>query len=100
MKRDLGEIYVERMQKEFQKKLKKSEDRFRKLIQYSPEPMIIHSEGKFIYINEVGVKLIGAKNYKELIKKSIFEYIHPDYREMVFRSNMRTVTENQYVKKI
>ena len=63
--------------------LRASEERYRQLIECSPEAIVVHREGDFVYINPAGVKLVGAKNPEELIGKNIMDFIHPDYKEIV-----------------
>ncbi|NMD71769.1 PAS domain S-box protein [Bacillus sp. DNRA2] len=64
-------------------KLEKSEIRYRNITRYSPEPMALYFEGKLTYVNEEGVKLIGATSYKELIGRNINEFIHHDFINIV-----------------
>lgn len=61
--------------------------------------MVIHSEGKIDYINELGTKLIGSENYKNLIGKKIVELIDPQYVEIVTQRIQESITTNQQVQK-
>ncbi|HEX8653293.1 MAG TPA: PAS domain S-box protein [Pyrinomonadaceae bacterium] len=63
--------------------LKESEERYRRLVELSPDAIVVHSEGKFVYINAAGTKLLGAASPEELIGRSIFEIVHPDYLPIV-----------------
>ena len=58
--------------------LKESEERYRCLVEFSPDTIAVHSEGKFVYINAAGMKLLGAASPEEIIGKSIFDFVHPD----------------------
>lgn len=69
--------------KHAEKALKESEERYRKLVEFSPEAIVVHRGGKFVYVNPAGIKLVGAENPKDLIGKNIMDFIHPDYREIV-----------------
>ena len=66
-----------------EKALKESEERYRVLVEESPEPIIVHFDGKLLYVNPAGVRLIGARGLDELRGRSIFEFIHPEDREGV-----------------
>lgn len=66
-----------------QKTLKESEVRYRSLVELSPDAIVVHREGKFVYVNPAAVKLWGASNTGELLGKSILEVIHPDYHDHV-----------------
>ena len=59
--------------------LKESEERYRRLIELSPDAILVHSEKKIEYINRAGLKLLGALRQKDLVGKSIFGMIHPNY---------------------
>ncbi|MCK6626617.1 MAG: ATP-binding protein [Anaerolineae bacterium] len=63
--------------------LQESELRYRRLIELSPEMIAVHSEGRFVYINPAGLKLLGAKSLEELVDRPILDIVHPDYRELV-----------------
>lgn len=71
-------------------------ERCRRLIDYSPQPMATHRDGKFIDINPAAVRLLGANSADEVIGKSIFEIIHPDFMELA-RERTRLVSEQKYV---
>ncbi len=69
--------------KRAEEELRENEERYRRLVEFSPYAIIIHSEGKFEFLNMAGAKLFGATNPEELIGKPILQFIHPDYREKV-----------------
>lgn len=59
--------------------LKESEERYRRLIELSPDAIIVHSEKRIEYINRAGIKLFGALRQKDLVGKSIFSMIDEEY---------------------
>src|SRR5215217_2038922 len=59
--------------------LKESEERYRRLVELSPDAIVVHQDGKFTYLNPAAVNLWGAATADDLIGKSIFEVVHPDY---------------------
>lgn len=63
--------------------LRESEDRYRRLVELSPEAIALRCENKFVYINAAGAQLLGAKTPDELISKSVWDIVHPDYLEIV-----------------
>ena len=63
--------------------LKESEERYRRLVELSPDAIVVHEEDKFTYLNPAAVKLWGASSADDLIGKSILDVVHPDYRHHV-----------------
>jgi PAS domain S-box-containing protein len=69
--------------KRAERALIESEERYRRLVEYSPEAIYVHCEGRFVYSNKAGLKLLGARNADELIGKHILDIVHPDYHGIV-----------------
>ena len=63
--------------------LRESEERSRILVEKSPDAIALHRDGKFIFINPAGVRLIGANSPEDLLGKSILNIVHPDSRKDV-----------------
>jgi PAS domain S-box-containing protein len=68
-------------QRTAQEVLRDSEERYRRLVDNFPEPMVVYSEDKLVYVNPESVRLFGAAGPHELIGKSIIEFIHPDNQD-------------------
>ncbi len=64
-------------------KLRESEERYRRLVDFSPYGIGIHSEGKFVFMNQAGARILGAASPDEFIGKNVLEIIHPDYHNLV-----------------
>jgi PAS domain S-box-containing protein len=80
--------------------LRESEERYRLLVELSPEPIAVHIKGQLVYVNPAGASLIGATRPEELIGRSIMEFVHPDYRAIVLERARRTQEENLLVDTI
>lgn len=70
-------------QKVIEEALKESEERYRRLVEFSPEAIVVHQQGRFVYVNPAALQLWGASNPEELLGKPVLELIHEDYREIV-----------------
>lgn len=76
------------------KALGESEYRYRSLVELSPEAIFVHQEGIILYINPAGIKIFGASDSNELLHKSLFELVHPDYHDTV-KNRLRGIYEKQ-----
>jgi PAS domain S-box-containing protein len=63
--------------------LQESEERYRKLVDVSPDAIIVYGQGRIVFVNPAAVQLAGAKSAEDLIGKSVLEFIQPDYGENV-----------------
>ena len=74
---------LERKHKRVEKTLIKGNEQYRRLMELCPETIAIHSQGKIVYINPAGAKLLGLARPEELIGKSIMDFVHPDYQKTI-----------------
>lgn len=58
-----------------------SQERYRNLLDISPNAITVQLDGKFVYINRIAMKLLGAQSPEEVIGKSVFEVIPGEYHE-------------------
>ncbi len=72
-----------------EEELKESEERYRSLVELSPDAIAVQMKGKILYVNEAAVKLHGAASAQELIGRAVSDFIHPDYREVVLERSRR-----------
>ena len=62
---------------------RKSEFRFKRLVDEAPDAIIVQIGKKFFYVNEKARLLFGFESKEELIGKNVIDYFHPDYRALV-----------------
>ncbi|MBN1969690.1 MAG: GAF domain-containing protein [Candidatus Delongbacteria bacterium] len=55
---------------------KRVRERYRSLFVQSPDAIIVHRDGKITLANPAALKLFGVKSEKELLSKSIYNFIH------------------------
>ena len=65
--------------------LRESEDRYRQLVELSPEGIGVERDDKIAFLNTAAARLLGAKSSAELIGKSILDFVHPDHRKRTQR---------------
>ena len=70
--------------------LRDSEERYRQLVELSPDGIIIHGDSEIEYANHVGAKILGASVPRDLYGKLVMDFVHPDSKEMV-QQRMRRI---------
>ncbi len=60
-----------------------SEMRYRSLIEWMPEPVVVHAEGKTLYVNPAAVEMFGASSASNLVGRPMLDLVHPDFRKTV-----------------
>jgi diguanylate cyclase (GGDEF)-like protein/PAS domain S-box-containing protein len=62
-------------------KLRDSEERYRTLVEWSPDPVLVHRQGVILYVNPAAIRIFGARAADELVGRLTRDLIHPDWRE-------------------
>lgn len=60
-----------------------SERRYRSLVDLAPDAIAIHQQGRFVYINPAGARLLGTWSADQLIGMELTALLHPEDREMI-----------------
>jgi two-component system cell cycle sensor histidine kinase/response regulator CckA len=63
--------------------LRQSEERYRSLVELSPDAILVHTQGKIVFVNPAAVKLFGAITRSDLVGQPIMDRMHPDYHDMI-----------------
>ena len=63
--------------------LKESEGRYRGVVDFLPEGIAMHKDGKIVFANPAYSRLVGAEAPGELVGRDILDFVHPDCREEV-----------------
>lgn len=66
-----------------EKAFAESEERYRRVVEVSPEAIFIHCEGRFVFLNMAAAKLLGAEKPEELYGQRALDFVHPDLRDKV-----------------
>lgn len=85
--------------KKTQKRLKESEDRWKRLVMKNPQPIQITQDARIIFINQSGVELYGAESEEELIGKSVYEFSDSE-RVDIIKQRKNRLENNQPVEEV
>ncbi len=78
--------------------LRESEDRYRSLVELSPEAIIVHSEGKIMYANNSSVKYLCASGRDDLIGKSMADLVPVQYKEEIHLRVQKSKENHTYAE--
>ncbi|CAG0965689.1 Phytochrome-like protein cph1 [Burkholderiales bacterium] len=76
-----------------QSALRRSEQRYRNLIDLSPDAIIVHRHAIVLVANPAAAALCGLASAAEAVGRDILEFVHPDSREQV-RERIATLESN------
>lgn len=69
--------------KKVEQALRESEQSSRALIERSPDAIVVHREGKVIFVNQAAARLFAAQSPEAMAEVQVADLVHPDYRELV-----------------
>lgn len=73
--------------KKVRQELLESEERYRMLVEQSPDNIMIHDlEGTILFTNASRVELLGASSPEDIIGKNAMIFVHPESREFVMKT--------------
>jgi len=67
----------------FENRLRENEQRYRTLVEMSPDAIIVERDEVIEFVNSTTINLFGAKTAEELVGRPILDFIDPDYRKRV-----------------
>ena len=66
-----------------EERLVESEQRYRHMVDHSPDSILVHAGGRFVFANQAAAELLAAGTPAALVGLPIETIVHPDYRELV-----------------
>ncbi|MDN7023811.1 PAS domain S-box protein [Methanoculleus sp. FWC-SCC1] len=74
--------------------LRESEERYRSLVEVLPDAVVVHRyDGTIVYVNPAGVQIAGGRGPEEIVGRSIYTFVHPEYRDLVANRIRRILEE-------
>ncbi|MDG5473153.1 ATP-binding protein [Jeotgalibacillus sp. ET6] len=67
----------------YEKQARSSEDSYKQLLDSLPESILIHRDSTIIYVNQAAVLMMGASTEKQILGKSILDFIDAEYEERI-----------------
>jgi PAS domain S-box-containing protein len=63
--------------------LRESQERYRQLVELSPNGIAVQREGKIVYMNPSGARLLGAANAEELLGRPVADFVDAGCRAAI-----------------
>ncbi len=60
-----------------------SEERYRRLVEFSPDAVFVHAEGKVVYSNRAGAKLLRANEPADIYGKRVLDFVQHKFHPVV-----------------
>ena len=76
--------------------LRESEDRYRRLVELSPDAIYVQSGGRFVFMNRAAAGLLGMTDPSDLLGLRVMDHIHEEDRASHTRS-ITSVADDQSV---
>jgi PAS domain S-box-containing protein len=75
--------------------LRESEERYRRLIDLSPDAVFVHDKKRVLFVNQAGVTLLGATSPEDIIGVLLSDIVHPEYIELIQKTGEITSTDKE-----
>lgn len=63
--------------------LRESSDHHKKFIQFTPSGVMIHRDGKVVFVNDQGCKMVNASRPEDVLGRSVLDFVTEDFSDIV-----------------
>ncbi|MFE8701484.1 ATP-binding protein [Cytobacillus sp. FJAT-54145] len=77
-------------------KRNRQEEAFRDLVEHSPDAVFIVKNEKILFINKIGISLLGGRIPEDIFSNTLFDFVHPDYHQIA-KQSIATVNNGELV---
>ena len=78
-------------------KLQDSEDRFRSLVEWMPEGLAVHSDGKYAFVNPAVVRMFDAQSADQIVGRPVLDFVHPSQRALAASRAAESVKDGAHM---
>jgi PAS domain S-box-containing protein len=84
-----------------EKMLRESEEKYRSIVDYSPDAILVHSGGRILFANPTTLRFLKAKSFDQVMEINLIDFIQKDYRakaEEKFSESLKTKQGGEYME--
>lgn len=74
----------------------RQEEAFRDFVEHSPDAVLIVKNDQILFINEVGINLLGGRISEDISSKTLLDFVHPDDHQIA-KQSIATVNNGELV---
>jgi diguanylate cyclase (GGDEF)-like protein/PAS domain S-box-containing protein len=93
VERELKEAAVRREAEKTKLALRRSENRYRQLVDHSPTPILLLQSNKIVFLNEAAKQALGVSLKRPLVNKSAAELLVKESYHLLDSSSLKSITE-------
>lgn len=89
--------YREKWQQASEQQLNESQQQFRQMVEHYPDMVTVEQDGRYIYVNQAGVRLLGATYASEIKDKPVSDFLPADSSREIAARMVRQQTGGEMV---
>ena len=82
------------------RRLRESEERYRTMVEWAPDPILVHRGGTILYVNPAAIRAFGATQASDLVGRQTHVLVHPDFRAQQTERMLRIMAHQPQVPKV
>src|SRR5689334_17880854 len=71
--------------------ISENEQRYRDLVEHLPLCIAVQCDGKVVFINESGARMMGGQRPEDIVGLSVLDFVHEDHKEAVIQRNKQVL---------
>ncbi|OGI02303.1 MAG: hypothetical protein A2X42_07015 [Candidatus Margulisbacteria bacterium GWF2_38_17] len=83
IERELKEAEDRRERINAEQQLRNSEERYRAVIELSPDGIFIYNAEAIVFANSASAVLVGLNRPEDIVRSSIYDFVHPESRRII-----------------
>lgn len=77
--------------------LRESGERYRQLVELSPEAIFVQRDDRFAFVNSALIRLLGATGADEILGRAVLDFVHPESRQWAVARTPGRLAEERWM---